>query len=226
MNIEKIKNNAKRIPGLLPVYRFFKNIIYSAKTTKKLRNFNKESLFVIGNVQNCLEKTKYKFFFDMGTLLGMYRDKELIKRDMDIDVAIFVSKKSEINSLCKYLKKYCWKHRMRFLTNLYGIVQDTFELKGVRIDLCYYKVDGKYDKCYLLYDDNNEKNKIVELSCKHINTTRKMFFKNLLVNVPALTEQYLNDRYGANWRIPDKNYKYWEGPSTKKMPGIGKCRQL
>ena len=58
--------------------------------------FTTRSKKVVNIVQNIFEESGYPFFFDMGTLLGIVRDGKLLKRDMDIDMGIYIENEDEI----------------------------------------------------------------------------------------------------------------------------------
>ena len=62
---------------------------------------------------------------------------------------------------------------------------------------------------------------VVKASCLHINELEKIEFKGKKINVPKDRESYLAERYGDNWKIPDKNYVYWKGPSITATDYVG-----
>ena len=64
------------------------------------------------------------------------------------------------------------------------------------------------------------KNK-VKLICPHIYNITTTLFQGVKINVPEKPEEYLAVRYGENWRIPDKKYIYWKGPSAQTTEFIG-----
>lgn len=222
----KIKGMLKKFPIVMIPYKKVKGIILGVRNRKKIEAFVKNGEDVIFSIQQIFEELNLTFFFDMGTLLGIYRDKQLIKRDMDVDVGVFVEDHKTIQELRKFLASKGFVHRYVFCTDSYGVIQDSYDYKEVRIDICYYRKEKDRDVCYLLYDTDEQRNLIVELSCHHIEKTVKTNFNGIKVSIPADTEKYLKDRYGDNWRIPDKGYIYWKGPSARKVDGIGECEQL
>lgn len=58
---------------------------------------------------------------------------------------------------------------------------------------------------------------MVELSCRHITDTEKIDFFVKGINIPKKAQEYLAQRYGEKWTVPDKNYIYWKGPSAKPV---------
>jgi len=151
----------------------------------------------------------------MGTLLGMVRDGKLLKRDMDIDTGIYIDSKEGKKKFRDLLTNTGFKHKFIFSVDGIGDVLDTFYFKGIRIDVCYYEKERDRDCCYLFYGEDGTE-KVVRLYNSKIEKVVKFDFLGIMVNVPENKEKYLEERYG-NWRVPDKKYKYWEGPSTEKI---------
>ena len=68
---------------------------------------------------------------------------------------------------------------------------------------------------------SDEQQDVVKLVCPHIAETQTILFQGIEINAPKNPEQYLAVRYGENWRIPDKKYIYWKGPSAVLTDYIG-----
>ncbi len=196
-----------------------------AKNNKKA-NLQKDGLTVIAEMQKILEKSGVSFFFDMGTLLGIIREGRLLKHDMDIDIAVFVESEEEKQVLADKLSAHGCEEYLRYCADGLGIVEQSFVYYGIKFDINYYYRSSNTDECYLLYSHPDKVYKegtmsIVKLSCPTIKNTVKHEFQGISVNVPQNAEDYLAARYGENWRIPDKKYIYWKGPSTSPTDFIG-----
>ena len=216
------KDEMKRIKALLTKIKLLKIIYIRLLLIKeKVKNYISGIIFttrsreVVSTVQKIFEKSGYLFFFDMGTLLGMVRDGKLLKRDMDIDTGIYIESEGGIKEFRRLLNNEGFKHKFIFTAEGLGDVLDTFYFEGVRIDICYYKRENNRDCCYLFYGEDGVE-KVVRLFNSKIEKMTKIDFLGFKVNVPENKEKYLEERYG-NWRVPDKNYKFWEGPSTEKI---------
>lgn len=203
---------------LLKVYLPIKERI-SARYFKKN---SKKCLFMLQSILS--EYSGIELFFVMyGTLLGIYRDNKLIRGDMDIDIGIFLKGGIiDISSFRKYMRKNKVELRHSFEVDQLGVIQDTFILKGVRIDVAYLRHDNNCDISYLTYDDRNELNKVLLFPFHKIEKTRNYNFEDNMVRIPYDPEQYLEDTYGSNWRTPDPNYVYWENPNSMKTEFRGK----
>ena len=210
-----LKAILKEIKILKKIYIKLLNVREKVKNCIEGIIFTVRSKNAVNVVQKVFEKSGHPFFFDMGTLLGMVRDGKLLKRDMDIDTGIYIKNTDEINEFRKLLNREGFKHKFIFSAEGIGEVLDTFYIEGVRVDICYYKREADRDCCYLFYGEDGEE-KTVRLFNSKIEKMDRMNFLGLSVNVPENKEKYLEERYG-NWRVPDKKYKYWEGPSTEKI---------
>lgn len=217
-----VKRIVKKNPGVAPTVHFMAALIHKVKMISLEWWFSIKGPSQLYRIQEIFENKNVKFFVDMGTLLGIYRDGRLIKRDMDIDMAIYLTEHEDIISFQKYMISVGCVHSLSFEADNIGIFQDTFYWKNIRVDVCYYRNEGEKDVCYLMYDDD----RIVKLVSSAVNATKLISFGKRKINAPEHTEQYLEERYGKGWRIPDKNYVYWMGPSAIPMDERGICRKL
>ena len=152
-----------------------------------------------------------KFHLHSGTALGALREKDFIKHDNDIDLAIFKEdyKDEIINSMKKYFD----------FVQRYGEIEDGLELKFI------HKKNKINLDIFLIYKHGNKLKQSV-YHCKsnrfekgnNPNDECIMYMNNYQ---PILTEflgekyycapiTFLEDRYGKDWRIP-KIFQYDEG---------------
>lgn len=136
-----------------------------------------------------LEDSGVKWCLAFGSALGLYRDKEIIPEDTDIDVAVLVDDKTDIQDLIDRLSKEFFY--LRSVTRENEQHQSAFTDKsGFIFDVCfYYPYDGKWisycDEGYWVDDFK----KIEKIETKY----GKLPF-------PGEIEKYLEDRYG-DWQI-------------------------
>jgi len=221
----------KSIKEFLKKISFIRNT-YSYFLTKKIEHKKKKELRVSGNetlttLQTQLTKADISFFFDMGTLLGIVREGRLLKHDMDIDVGVFATDDDQKKEITRTLNSLGCREVYRYSIDTIGIVEQSFILNDIKFDINYYHRADAVDICYLFYRDPKKRYAeecvmdVVQLSCPHINKIVKIDFAGTSVNIPDSAETYLANRYGSNWRIPDKKYVYWKGPSARKTDLIG-----
>ena len=215
-----------------PFYNFCNKIYCIIATSyveaRRRRNLQKEGLPIIKNVQNMLTQAGYVFFFDMGTLLGIVREGRLLKHDMDIDLAVVVNSEEDKLKIKELFAANGIIEKFRYTVDGIGIVEQSFSCRNVKFDINYYYTEGDKDVCYLIYRNpekeySDEQQDVVKLVCPHIAETQTILFQVIEINAPKKPEQYLAVRYGENWRIPDKKYIYWKGPSAVLTDYIG-CR--
>lgn len=208
------------------IYAKISNIKWKHICNKKKKALHKSGIKTVFDIQNILSNYKIPFFFDMGTLLGIIREGELLSHDMDIDVAIYIPLE-EIDKFRKYMCDNDCKLAYSYVADRVGNVEDSFLKNGIKFDVNYYRKDGEQDICYLLYRDAERQYAddnildVVKLRCPSIKSILLYDFKGKKVNVPENPEQYLETRYGK-WRVPDKNYVYWKGNSAEQIDLQGK----
>ena len=159
------------------------------------------------------------FFVDAGTLIGIYRDGRLLKRDMDVDMGVITHNQTDVLKIRELLIDNGFQLKIKFSTPNNGIIQDAFDYDGVRVDMCYYVALENTDICYLLYADD----KIIKMTFSKIASTKPYRYRNQTVSIPEDPEKYLAERYGTSWRVPDPFFKYWEGPCVTPEEGTGIC---
>lgn len=200
----------------------------SDEKVKKIRrdNLQKNGVETVKTVQEILESTGVFFFFDMGTLLGIVREGRLLRHDMDIDIAAVVGSEEEKAALREALVARGCAIRYSYSIEELGTVEESFMMSDIKFDINYYIREDDRDVCYLMYEEPGREYKhgelsVVKLSSPHISVLEKKDFNGTMINVPKNAEDYLAVRYGENWRIPDKGYVYWKGPSTSPTDFVG-----
>lgn len=227
-NMNKIKRFLKKNFLTKRLYAF----LYSQKRRKELDHTREaiqtKGIETIEAIQNIMEPLGIPFFFDMGTLLGIVREGRLLGHDLDIDSAVIPNSKDDIQRITEWLIQQGCVHKYRYEVEGVGVVEDSFTMNGIKFDVNYYYRNEECDVCYLGYrapEKNYEEGTMnaVRLSCPRIEKITNIHFGDCDVNIPSNPEQYLANRYGDNWRVPDKGYIYWKGPSATPIENI--CKQ-
>lgn len=154
-----------------------------------------------------LQKNNIPFWLEAGTLLGIYRDGDLIAWDYDADISIPAEYSDKVAALrYKYFPSYIIRKRPIFSRWIPGDtrvvkVKTTWEkLQQVNfhIDLfCVYKVNDKYR-----WVDSGI---LKQVDAKFFDNQEYVKWEGRKIPVPAHTEEYLSLRYG-NWQTPSKSY--------------------
>ena len=186
--------------------RIQKNLNFSPTECDKTKKFTE----CLCDMKKILDENNQEFFLACGTLLGCVRNHDFISYDQDIDIGIFYDK-FDINIINKI------KESNNFtLIQTYGQIENSYELKfkhtnNVSIDIfLHYKIKENYYYCASFLGICNSKK---EGYCKWGNTIKDLIgipFKSSKFLIPSNFEEYLEERYGKDWKIPMK-FSYWEG---------------
>ena len=224
---KRIKTLIKNCPLTKPLLLCAIKVLnrFSQRKRKKLINLNSQA--TISALQRILSEAQVFFFFVMFSLLGAVREGRPLGHDLDIDLGVHVENDSDKSALQEHLLSNGCTLKCSYTVDGIGLVEQSYELNGIKFDVSYYKCTETADYCYLLYRDPGRdvfstEMDVVELKCSHISETEHRLFDGVAVNVPKNPELYLAERYGEDWRIPNTNYIYWAGPSTTKIPNIGR----
>lgn len=223
---EKIKNGKYTANAYTALYKLLFGGAQRKENKIRLEAMHKNGVETIKSLQEILSTTGLVFFFDMGTLLGIIREGKLLGHDLDIDVAVFANDEQDIERLYDVLKANGCQRKYSYVAEDIGVIEDSFLINGIKFDVNYYRNSGDKSICYLAYIESytpENKMNTVELSCSKIEEITETSFGGVMVNIPKNAEIYLSERYG-NWRVPDKNYRYWRGPSTRPIPNL--CEQI
>ena len=189
------------------------------KDRDKMEEFARKGDLVITDVHKVLSKLGNMFFVDAGTLIGIYRDGHLLKRDMDVDMGIIAKDQDDVLRIRKFLMDNGFELKIVFSTPKNGYIQDAFDYLGIRVDMCYFIQESDATSCYVLYEGN----RIIKMTFTKIEKVQQYKYKNQIVFIPENPDKYLEERYGKSWKVPDPFFKYWEGPCVTKEEGQGTC---
>lgn len=162
----------------------------------------------------------FDIWLDFGTLLGAYREKGLIKHDLDMDFGIIIDdyekfKIQEQNLFNKGFKK------TRELKYDGEIVELSYDYKGLNVDFILYKKEDEYIKSIVvlyLFDFFNR-------PCKFDSREYRIKFdgitsttiEGVTVFIPKNTHEYLEYQYEKDFLTPDPFYDWRNNPMYQKI---------
>lgn len=185
---------------------------------------HKNGLGDLGKFTNKLNSQGIITFADFGTLLGLVREGQLLKHDLDIDVGVF-GKDNDTSMKVEecFLEEGYYKAREFEINN--RIAEQSYKKKGTKIDIQYYFSDDNKDMfCYLFYNQDAIKKgywSTVIKKCPIINEVKTICVNKNEIYIPVNANEVLEYKYGPNWDKPDKGWVYWEGPNTYKIDELG-----
>ena len=103
----KYRDNKIAIILVRPFYRLINK--YKEYKRRSFYHNNAEELLI--QLKKTLDSNNVFFWLEFGTLLGAYRDKDFIKHDLDLDIAVFYENSDKIRKILskggfKLLKEY------------------------------------------------------------------------------------------------------------------------
>jgi len=152
-----------------------------------------------GNIlKDVVSKLKCHYWLSAGTALGLWRDKDLLPNDTDIDIAIEGYKGIE-KDLQAWLPDY---KLFRYATHSFNTMQMAFVKDGTCIDFYIYWPDkrwlvnvGEYGR--------------VMFPATMLRNTVTVATKYGGLNMPNPPDEYLRIKFGDDWMIPqNKKGKY------------------
>jgi hypothetical protein len=163
------------------------------------------------DAKKLLDENNIKFHLHSGTALGAIRNKDFIKHDQDIDLAIFKNEYDD-NIIEIMKKKFYFKKQ-------YGTIDNGLELKflhkkhniGLDIFILYKKDDRLFQSVYHCKSDRFEKGTNSDDHCiMYMNDYTPIKIKFLGKKYECAPISFLKDRYGNDWNVP-KVFTYSEG---------------
>lgn len=222
--IESIKKYLRENSITKKSYLQLSSLKLAGKNIKKRNDIQKNGIRLMKIINDLFDNADICYFFDFGTLLGIIRENRLLGHDLDVDIGVFCEKdthKKVRHNLLSAGFKLVYEYMIEK-----NIVEESYVCFDVKVDINYYSNRGAKSVCYLLYriqDKKYEENilDVVELTCDKINAFQEIDFNGILIKIPEKPELLLEQRYGVKWKIPDKSWIYWKGPSAKHIEKQG-----
>ena len=162
----------------------------------------------------------YDIWLDFGTLLGMYRDKGLIKHDLDMDFGIIIE---NYNDFLEKEKDLLVRGFIRSRELYYDgtLVELSYDYNGLNVDFIVYKKDGKHVSSIVvgyLLDALNRPCKYESRKYKiKFNGLKDYHFQGIKLKIPVNTHEYLEYEYEKDFLIPNKFYNWRYNPMYEKV---------
>ncbi len=208
-----------------------RKIIEELGTKRKRYYIQKYGIKELQIITAALQSKGICAFADFGTLLGIMREKGLLKHDADIDIGIIVNKPETIEMSDSVMQNFGYK-LMREFTVSEGVAEQSYIKRHIKIDFqCYFpEQETALMYCYLFYNPGKDSKKqywkSVIKKCPKVEGIKEISIEGRAISVPQNAEEILSYKYGENWRIPDKSWVYWEGPNTYPTNEMGFLKSI
>lgn len=176
-------------------------------------------------VQELLAREGIACFADFGTLLGLVREGRLLSHDLDVDLGVIVHEEADFARIRIALERFGMRLWREYRVDD-RLVESSFRMLGVKVDLGYYEVDERASKVWLLYREPDRKygpreRDVVEMTYSPVREMTTISVQGADIRIPANAEELLAEKYGPTWRVPDENWVYWESPAATKIAAEG-----
>lgn len=194
---------------------------------KKRAAIQAHGLSLIEFIQSLLMSIDVKSFADFGTLLGIIREGRLLAHDMDVDIGVILNDSLDIHRVRLLMERNGFKLWRQYI---YGekVVEESYTLKGLKVDLNYYQISESKSNTWLfytkpghIYGKVNERH-IVEMTYAPIKEMEVVDVNGVNIVIPRNAEQILHEKYGASWRTPDTGWIYWQSPAAARLEELGR----
>jgi phosphorylcholine metabolism protein LicD len=167
------------------------------------RPINQEQLFKnLCEVSEALTRHGIKHWLSHGTMLGAYRDQELIPWDDDVDLGLDYSQRHLISPFEEEMRE---KGYFVPRDGQEGMPHyDTVLIRdGEKIECWWFKKKGDW----YIYDEPRCGNALKH-SAKYYDELQDFKFKGIPFKIPNHIEEYLIMMYSEDWNKPQKGRKY------------------
>ena len=166
--------------------------------------------------KDALDNVEIPFHLHSGTALGAHREKDFIKHDNDVDLAVFhkdVSTPLQVRKIIKSMENngFVLSEKMGKLSR--GLeLQFVHEKTDVSLDIFWvYESTYRGKKYYILQSYFGKCDEYKHKACVWAYRPYRTIKVNFLGHVyNVMPQKTLVDAYGADWRIP-KKFGYYQG---------------
>lgn len=218
--LDSIKQYLKR-------FKFARKIAIKIVSPAKIKAIKKEGYKTLWEIDSAMQQIGIKYIVDFGTLLGFVREGGFISHDIDVDIGILYANEKEKLKIKTKMESLGFV-RSEYFTIDSEIKEESYSKQGVKVDFFYYEKDSISSWCYIFYRIPNKRYDSLETfsagkyTYDLINEIEYINIKGHLIPVPKNPEKILIEKYGENWRIPEKNWHYWTAPSIEYCDFYGK----
>lgn len=162
---------------------------------------------ILLKLKSLLDDNKIPFWLQTGTLLGAIRDKDFIKWDeKDIDIGLDIKYYWDVKKLLDnsdFKIKHAW---IKEIAIYHG------DNVHPHIDLFFHTFDDEFSYCYMYKPSKvsgvwNDEWRLKSPK-KYLFPLKTIKFLEEDFKAPHDTDKFLEDLYGADWRIPNPNWAY------------------
>lgn len=185
--------------------------LYPRDESKNATKFNNLVKEIIHVTKRRLDHFGIPFWLSSGTLLGWFRQCDVISYSMDVDIGVYITDHKP--DLLKMLKTTGMQ-----LDHKFGKVEDSlqyaFDMGDAKLDIFFFYEDKSTGKMWNGGTDYNSGRKYRYFFDKF--TLCWTEFLGMKARVPCDTERYVRANYGPDWFKPVKKWDWKDSPYNVK----------
>lgn len=189
------------------------NLKHSKNETPDEVRFKHKAWKLLAKAKTILDQLNTPFWLSSGTLLGFYRQCDIIAWAMDVDIGIFIE-----NYKPNLIEEF--ERKGLRLSHKFGKVSDSFELsfkdEDIKLDIFFFYTEGA-----TMWNGGTQAR--TGKKFKYIFPAFTMCwteFLDLKVRIPCQTEEYIRANYGLSWFTPVKKWDWKASPSNVRDNGV------
>lgn len=224
----KLKEIWYRVKSIPLIGDNYEKLIGKKKIEKKIQHQQYEiqnnGVKYLDLVENVMNKSGGLYYVYAGTLLGVVRDKRLIKWDLDIDFAVVITDEFSWNDLQGVMAKSGFKKIKEFVFNGF-VTEQTYQIDKLTVDFFghFYKdnkmVQYSHDKLENIKYSSVSEYSVYLTMLPRVDKTKYVEVDGVKVAVPCNAEEILASIYNEDWRVPNPNWKSNSGKCSTLLKG-------
>ncbi|XP_068243167.1 ribitol-5-phosphate transferase FKTN-like isoform X2 [Palaemon carinicauda] len=183
-----------------------------SETPDEIR-FKHKAWKLLGKAKTILDQLKVPFWLSSGTLLGFYRQCDIIPWAMDVDIGIFIE-----DYTMRIIPEF--EKRGLRLTHKFGRLSDSLELsfkeENIKLDIFFFYTEGA-----TVWNGGTQAK--TGKKFKYIFPTFSLCwteFLDLKARIPCQTEEYIRANYGPSWFTPVRQWDWKSSPPNVIENGV------
>ena len=157
------------------------------------------------------------FWLTDGTLLGYYRDGEIIEHDIDADLGLYIDDYSD--DIIPAFRRAGFDVKYVLGEKKQGL-EVSFVREGVRVDLFFfYREGGRVWHGAWEGIDKGRKRNLIKYYYDPFDL-KEVEFLGSRFNIPADTQKYVQTKYGEGWGTPVRDWDWAMGPANAERTDV------
>ena len=194
------------------------------KVCNKITIVDKRGTFfkVLGEIKGVMGRIGCEYFIAAGTLLGWYRENNVLEHDKDIDIGVYKEEFDRIGGLDRLVEPFV-DAGFEFVFAL-GAEEEGLQVSFVKDEV------GLDIFVYYRYGESDEGVRSLDCYYRYVKRMRFLYRKFNLKQISFLSEtmlapdppvQHILDDYGEGWSKPDPGYCWFTQPNVVFPFGSG-----